>query len=186
MAAADRLPPGQRAVDGFPVTTTGRAPRVDRNAWRLTLDGLVDHPLDLSFGDLAGLPHEDVTADMHCVERWSALGLQWRGVPFAELAGQAKVDPTARFVRFIAVDGHDTSLPLDLCLAEGLVADGLDDAPVPDEHGGPVRMIVPSRYGAKQIKWLGRIEFLERDRLGFWELRGYHNGADVQLEERLL
>ena len=131
MGATDRLPPGQRAVDGFPVTTTGEAPVVDRAAWRLCVAGLVGCPLQLSLDDLAGLKHEHVTADMHCVERWSALGLQWQGVPFAALAVHAQVDGRARFVRLVAVDGHDTSLPLDLCMAEALVADGLDGGPVP-------------------------------------------------------
>jgi DMSO/TMAO reductase YedYZ molybdopterin-dependent catalytic subunit len=65
-----------------------------------------------------------------------------------------------------------------------LIAHSFDDAPLSDEHGGPVRLMVPKRYGWKSAKWLRGIELHAEDRPGYWEVRGYHNDADPWQEER--
>jgi DMSO/TMAO reductase YedYZ molybdopterin-dependent catalytic subunit len=107
-------------------------------------------------------------------------------VALAELARRAGARPSARFVRFTDPQGYDTTVPLARALAEGLLAYGHDGQPLAREHGGPLRAVVPSLYAWKSCKWVVRVEFLPRESLGFWELRGYHNSADPWKEERLV
>jgi DMSO/TMAO reductase YedYZ molybdopterin-dependent catalytic subunit len=98
------------------------------------------------------------------------------------------VAPSAQFVSFVArsIRSHSTSLKMDDALRAGaLVAFAADGAPLTEEHGGPVRVVMPGRYFYKSLKWLERIELLAEDRFGFWEsTAGYHNGADPWRQER--
>jgi DMSO/TMAO reductase YedYZ molybdopterin-dependent catalytic subunit len=140
----------------------------------------------LSWTDLGALPRVRVRADFHCVTGWSRLDNDWQGVALIALAERVQVAPAARFVRFADPQGFDTTVPLELALAEGLLADRHDDAPLRPEHGAPLRAVVPSLYGWKSCKWVRTVEFLEQERLGFWEQRGYHNDADPWREQRLV
>jgi DMSO/TMAO reductase YedYZ molybdopterin-dependent catalytic subunit len=148
--------------------------------------GEVEGPLDLAWRELLALPQTRVRADFHCVTGWSTLDNDWEGVALAELARRAAVTPAARFVRFADPQGYDTTVPLERALAEGLLAHRHCGAPLAREHGGPLRAVVPGLYAWKSCKWVVRVEFLARENLGFWELRGYHNGADPWREERLV
>jgi hypothetical protein len=93
--------------------------------------------------------------------------------------------PAARFVRFASGRGHDTTLPLEACAGDVLVALGFEGEPIPPEHGGPVRTALFRRYFYKSVKWLRVVELLAGDRPGFWErTAGYHNDADPWKEQR--
>lgn len=128
--------------------------------------------------------------DIHCVTRWSKLAVEFVGVPLAELIERSRPAADAQYVSFVARSerNHSTSLPLADALSLGaLVALEAEGHPLPVEHGGPVRVIVPGRYFYKSLKWLERIELLASDRLGYWEREaGYHNRADPWREERYL
>jgi hypothetical protein len=128
--------------------------------------------------------------DIHCVTRWSKLSVEFIGVPLAALIGRSCPTADARYVSFVACSDrdHSTSLPLTDALSLGaLVALEAEGRPLPVEHGGPVRMVVPGRYFYKSLKWLERVELLSSDRLGYWEREaGYHNQADPWQEERYL
>ena len=89
-------------------------------------------------------------------------------------------------MRLADPQGYDTTVPLELALAEGLLAHRHGGAELAPEHGGPLRAVLPSLYAWKSCKWVCELEFLAGERLGFWELRGYHNGADPWREERLV
>ena len=183
--ARDRLPPGQRLTRDFPVLDLGVVPRVDPRDWALTVGGLVANPLRWSWEDLMAQPQTELVTDIHCVTTWSAYDLHWGGVPFCELL--ARVEPTehARYVLLRSADDYTTNLPLDELLHDAvLLADELEGAPLPTEHGGPVRLLVPHLYGWKSAKWLTGIEFRETDAPGFWEERGYHDRGDPWREER--
>ncbi|MGB8510818.1 MAG: molybdopterin-dependent oxidoreductase, partial [Pyrinomonadaceae bacterium] len=122
------------------------------------------------------LPPVKVYADFHCVTRWSRLDNVWGGVATREVARLAGVKPDAKFVSASAHDyGWTTNLPVEYFLAEdALFAWSHEGEPIPPEHGGPVRLIVPRLYAWKSAKWVKGIEFLESDRAGFWEEGGYH------------
>jgi hypothetical protein len=178
-----RLPPGQARTRKFPVVGE-RAPApaaTDLERWRLTVAGRVARPLELTWSDYLALPHRDRDADLHCVTGWSRLGTRLRGVPLAGLLAAAGVDASARFARFESFSprAHDTSLPLEVALADTWLVHEIDGRPLALEHGYPLRTVTPSRYFYKSLKWLMRIELLDEDRLGYWERESaYHNVGD--------
>jgi DMSO/TMAO reductase YedYZ molybdopterin-dependent catalytic subunit len=180
-----RIPPGQKQVTDFPVLDLGITPRVAPQDWRLRLFGLVEQEQALRRDDLQGLPQVRSRSDFHCVTRWSQLDMDWEGVPARVLVARAGPLPAAHFVTLHGADGYTTNLPLETLLDDDVVvAHGVFGKPLALEHGGPVRLVVPKRYGWKSAKWLTGIEFHEVDRPGFWEVRGYHNQADPWKEER--
>jgi DMSO/TMAO reductase YedYZ molybdopterin-dependent catalytic subunit len=179
------LPPGQAVTRKFPVTgekaTDPGAPRVED--WRLALEGLVSKPVELPLPELLGLAKRELRTDIHCVTGWSRLGASFTGIPLSDLLAELRAEPLpeARFVRFVShsARAHDTSLPLDLALADTWLVHSADAQPLTPEHGYPLRTVTPSRYFYKSLKWLHRIEFLAADRLGYWERESlYHNNAD--------
>ena len=185
------LPPGQQlAAPGKWPVVGERASAVSDEPWRVEIVGQVQKPCLLSLEALRAMPQREQAIDIHCVTRWSKPSMAFRGVPLAALIEQAHPTAAARFVSFVARSerGHSTSLPLaDALRLESIVAFEADGRPLPPEHGGPVRLVVPSRYFYKSLKWLTRIELLESDRLGYWESEaGYHNTADPWHEQRYL
>lgn len=179
------IPPGQHLTDGFPVLHVGDVPEFDRERWRLRLFGLCEHPFDLSYDELLALPATEWRGDIHCVTRWSKKDTHWKGVPFRALAERAGVNVAATHVMQHADNAYTTNLPLEVMMGDDcLVAYEFDGKPLEPIHGGPVRMLVPKRYFWKSAKWLHGIEFLDADRPGFWEMRGYHNDGDPWTEER--
>lgn len=178
-----RLPPGQALTQKFPVvgekTPLPRA--LDLESWRLKVAGLVKNPQELSWPELLALPQEELVADIHCVTGWTHLGMRLEGVRLAALLERVEPLPEARFVRFVAFSerAHDTSLPLELAQSDTWLIHSRDGSPLEVEHGGPLRSVVPSRYFYKSLKWLGQIELLAEDRLGYWERESsYHNVGD--------
>ena len=125
-----------------------------------------------------------MTADFHCVTGWSADDVRWAGVAPSVLLDRAGVQPGAQSVVFRAY-GHlggeySSSLPLDLVTApDALLADTLDGVPLPAPHGGPLRLVVPSQLGYKNVKWVVRMEVTDVPVPGYWEQRGYPQDAPV-------
>jgi len=138
--------------------------------------GLVEHPLAFSLDQFTQLPSVKVYADFHCVTRWSRLDNIWTGVPTREIANRAGVKPEAKYVLALAYDNDwTTNVPIEYFLKEdSLFAFLHDGAPIPPEHGGPVRLIIPQLYAWKSAKWVKGVSFLEQDEAGFWEEGGYH------------
>ena len=180
----ERVPPGQFVSRKFPVLTYGPTPKVALDSWRLRVFGLVEKEVELSWEQFSALAWVTVEADFHCVTQWSALDNTWEGVLFSDLADLAKPRPEARHIMAHCYGGYTTNLPLEMTLDEGILAhrhNGQDLAP---DHGWPLRLVVPRRYGWKSAKWLNGIEFMAEDKPGFWEVRGYNNNADPWKEER--
>lgn len=178
-----RLPPGQAWTRKFPVVGE-REPSpeaLDLDGWRLELGGLVERPVTLSWPQYRELPIHERISDLHCVTGWSRAATRLEGVPLAVLLERAGPLPPARFVRFEAYSArsHDTSLPLDLARADTWLVHAADGAPLPVEHGFPLRTVTPGRYFYKSLKWVRRIELLASDRPGYWERESsYHNTGD--------
>ena len=181
----ERLPPGQHLTGGFPVLDLGIQPVIPLDKWSLQITGLVENPVVLNWEQFHALmPFEDVS-DFHCVTTWSKYDCRWSGVAFFTLAELVKVKPEARFVYFTGYDGYSTNVPLEHLLDDDvLVATQFDGKPIPKEHGGPARVIVPKLYAWKGAKFVRTIEFLAEDKLGFWEVRGYSNTADPWTDDR--
>ncbi len=180
----ERVPPGQRETERFPVLSKGDVPSVPPGA---TLDvwGAVENELSCSLEELKSLGAELQRQDFHCVTGWSRLDCQFRGVPFPTLTERVGVDGDATHVLFHAHDGYTTDLPLSDCLYEGvLLAWELDGEPLSGEHGGPLRVVMPHKYAYKGAKWLSGIEILTEPERGYWEKRGYSESANPWNEER--
>jgi DMSO/TMAO reductase YedYZ molybdopterin-dependent catalytic subunit len=182
---AKRIPPGQRLVKGWPVLHVGPVPKFDESEWDLRLHGACENPTTLTYAELKGLPHATVEADMHCVTGWTKLDNRWEGISFRTLAELAKPTPEAKWVVAHCDFGYASNLSLDAMMEDDvLVAWAHDGEPLTRDHGFPLRLVVPQRYGWKSAKWLRELEFSEANRRGFWEVRGYHVHADPWPEER--
>ena len=183
--SADRLPPGQKLTEGFPVLDLGVQPEIPLSEWTLSVDGLVDNPVTLTWAQFGALPQVDDVSDFHCVTTWSKFDCRWGGVALTTLYELARPRPEAGFVYFSSFDGYSTNVSLDKCLDDDtLVATSFDGAPISREHGGPARVIIPKLYAWKGAKFVKAITFLPEDKLGFWEVRGYSNTADPWTEDR--
>lgn len=179
------IPVGQTKTDKWPVLDLGTRPGVTRATFRLVVDGAVHHPFTLDWDGLLALPQVDDTSDFHCVTTWSRLDLRWRGVRAATLLALAGLHDDATHLMCHGSDGYTTNVALEEALKDDvLVAHTVDDAPLADEHGGPVRMVTPQLYAWKGSKWLCRIEVLVGDRPGFWEERGYSMTAHPWRNDR--
>ena len=187
-----QLPTGQREVKNWPVLDLGDVPVIALADWRLELGGACENPLVLDWQQFLALPQVEDQSDFHCVTTWSRMDNRWKGVRFRTLAELALPREGARFVRTTGYDlfpgtqiPYTTNLPLARALdPDVLLVHEWEGAPLPLEHGGPCRMITPRLYAWKGAKWIRRIEFLERDEPGFWEVRGYSNTAEPWFDDR--
>ena len=180
-----RLPPGQYLTDNGRFSTRARCRETDLATWDFRVFGPVEDELSLSYDELQALPQTEITADIHCVTRWSRFDATFRGVHWRELAELVKPTPDARFVVAHAEQGFTSNVPLAALEDENaLIAWEADGEPLTPDHGWPLRLVVPSRYFWKSAKWLRGLELRPDDRPGFWERYGYHNDADYWKEQR--
>jgi len=177
------LPPGQRAVSGFPrfgVDLTRPPPTVPPDSI-IEVVGDLTSRVAVAPAALEDLPRVSLEADFHCVAGWSSVGLTWEGVRFNELYRRL-VEPAlgdrARvgYVVFVGYDGYRSIVTLEDALADNvLLADRLDGAPLSAEHGAPVRLISPDQYGFVSTKHLCRIELYRSEPVAF-----FHPNRSIQ------
>ena len=181
----DRLPPGQHLVKNWPVLDLGQQPSVSTAQWKLDVRGLVNKPTSFNWAAFQNLPQTQVRSDIHCVTTWSRYDNDWRGVSTLDFLEVVDPKEEAAAVLLTSYDGYTTNLLLsDFAVADAIIVTHWEGKPLTEEHGGPVRLVVPHLYFWKSAKWLHRIEFLSRDQAGFWEKNGYHMRGDPWAEER--
>jgi DMSO/TMAO reductase YedYZ molybdopterin-dependent catalytic subunit len=196
MHRENRIPPGQSRTKKWPVLDTGIHPKpIAQEDYKLELFGLVEEPVTLTWADLQAMQTTQTMADMHCVTRWSRLGNLWEGIATRAILERVKLKPEAKF---IIAHGRDevqffkggsatwnTNLPLEYFRNDDcLFAWSHDGAPIDNDHGGPVRLVVPKLYAWKSAKWVRAIEFVAEDTPGYWERGGYHLLGDPWKEQR--
>jgi DMSO/TMAO reductase YedYZ molybdopterin-dependent catalytic subunit len=180
-----RVPPGQRLTEGFPVLHYNRVPEIDTERWTFSIFGAVKERVSLAYKEFIALPQVKVFSDIHCVTGWSRLNNLWEGVSANEIKNMARLLPEARFVMVHSADGYTTNLSLDDFFRPDVVfATKHDGKQITAEHGYPIRLVVPRLYIWKGAKWVTGVEFMERDKRGLWESHGYHNHGDPWKEER--
>ena len=179
------VPPGQYVTTKFPILTFGSTPKIDLTTWRFKVFGLVEQNVVLDWRQFTGLPRVTIDAEFHCVTQWSRLENTWEGVAFSDLMELAPPRPEASFVMAHCYGGYTTNIALDVLQDDdALFAYRHDGKPLEADHGGPLRLVVPKRYGWKSAKWVNGIELIAEDAPGFWELRGYHMEGDPLKEQR--
>jgi DMSO/TMAO reductase YedYZ molybdopterin-dependent catalytic subunit len=180
------LPPGQSEVKSWPVLTYGPTPIINTREWRLEIDGEVNGPIVFDWEEFKRLPRTTMATDIHCVTRWSKLGMRGEGVSVDDLIQLAGgLTPAARFLIASTYGGYTTNLPVpDVTDGQALVATSADGEPLSPEHGWPARLFVPHLYFWKSAKYVNELTFAAHDHPGFWEVNGYHNYGDPWREQR--
>jgi DMSO/TMAO reductase YedYZ molybdopterin-dependent catalytic subunit len=181
-----RLPPGQYDTgDTFPVLTAEVSPKIAVQDWTMRIDGLVDRPQSWSWDQIHRVPGSVYEGDIHCVTTWSKLGTSFGGVSVDTLLDAVGVRPEATHLVAWSHTGYTTNLPLEhVTGGQAWVVWEHEGRPLPAQHGGPVRLLVPHLYFWKSAKWLGGLRLLDHDEPGFWETRGYHALGDPWREQR--
>lgn len=187
MADEPVLPPGQYIPRTLPVLHYGPVPAFNPKTWDLRIFGATESGAEvrLRWDDVAALPVTELTADFHCVTKFTVPGIRWAGVPAAEVLERFPPAAAATHVMIWADFGYSANVRLaDFAEPTTLLATQMDGAPLTPEHGFPVRLVLAHLYAWKSVKWVRALEYMITDRRGFWEERGYHNVADPWREQR--
>jgi DMSO/TMAO reductase YedYZ molybdopterin-dependent catalytic subunit len=183
-AHENRVPPGQHLAQGFPVLTYGPTPKVETDSWQFKVWGAAE-PVTFSWANFMAMPQHNFTADFHCVTRWSKLDVQWTGIKVLDFMQQVQLRSDATHLMEHCFGGYTTNISLeDFLREENFFAHRLFGEPLPADHGGPMRLVVPHLYAWKSAKWINGLEFLTQEKLGFWEENGYHRRGEPWAEER--
>jgi DMSO/TMAO reductase YedYZ molybdopterin-dependent catalytic subunit len=175
------------AYDSWNVRTVDEQDLVEiLGSWSLTVDGLVETPVTLSFAEILELQRQDQVTDFHCVEGWSVRDVPWNGVHFSTIFDLVQPLGSATHLTFTSVgDVYTESLPIDVALEpHTILGYGVDCNTLPLNHGFPLRIVIPRKFGYKNAKYVYRITLADAPIQGFWEQYGYGYDADVP-EDRL-
>ena len=154
---------------------------INQSTYRLTVNGLVSNPKEYTYDQVVnGFQNYEKVVTLYCVQGWNAKIL-WQGVLIRDLLNQSGVDPNATVVIFHAADGYTTAMPLSYFYDHDIImAFKMNGLVLPPEKGFPFELVAESKYGYKWIKWINQIELSDNaNYLGYWESRGYSNGADI-------
>jgi DMSO/TMAO reductase YedYZ molybdopterin-dependent catalytic subunit len=173
----------------FYVTSKGGTPRIDRDKWRLTFDGLIAHPFTLNYADLVALPKIEKDFTLECISNTiggSAIGnAKWTGTPLKPLLERAAPLKDAAHAILYGADGLSTGHPIArLWNEENFFAYQMNGEDLPPIHGYPVRIFIPGKFGMKQPKWITRIELVNKAYLGYWESQGWSDNCERWAQAR--
>jgi DMSO/TMAO reductase YedYZ molybdopterin-dependent catalytic subunit len=184
-APANRLPPGQYVTADFPVLSAGPTQHVATDKWRFSIEQQGKEIASWSWDEFQKLPSQEFVVDIHCVTKWSKLDTHWKGVSVDTLLEQIGLDSGVMYVTAFSYGGYTSNLPLAETIdGQAFVAYNFDGSPLPPEHGGPARLVVPHLYFWKSAKWVRGLRLTAEDKPGFWETFGYNIHGDPWKEER--
>jgi len=173
--------------DDFYLTSAHDEPAVDPNKWSLAIDGLVEQPLRFSYDEIRKLPRFETTLTLECISNpvgGSLIGnATWAGTALRPLLDQVRIKPQAKYVAMYAAEGYTTGNTVERLLRpENFLAWEMNGEPLPRRHGFPLRVLLPGKYGMKMPKWLTRMEFVDKEFLGYWEWQGWSTSSERQLQ----
>jgi DMSO/TMAO reductase YedYZ molybdopterin-dependent catalytic subunit len=162
-------------------TISGNMPVFDPASWRLKIGGLVEQPVSLSYDELRALPHVEQVSTFHCVTGWTVNNVHWGGVRIGDVLDRARPKASGHALRFVSMEVPyvDYLTMPQAALRDVMLAYEMDGKPLPQEHGAPVRLIIPEMYGYKNVKWLQGIDVVPQAVDGYWEDLGYDRNAWV-------
>jgi len=180
------LPPGQYdAGEDWPVLSAEVTPALAPADWTFRVDGLVEEPRTWNWTQAHELPASAYEGDIHCVTSWSKFGVRFGGVSLDVFLDAVRPLASATHVVAYSHTGYTTNLPLaDVTGKRAWIAWEYGGEPLPAEHGGPARLLVPHLYFWKSAKWIAGLRLLDHDEPGFWEQNGYHARGNPWEEQR--
>ena len=179
------IPPNQKKAEDLLRLDLGYIPDVSIADYRLTVQGLVENPAVFTYEDIVKIGNDKVTDDFHCVTGWTKESAEWEGALSQKLAAIVKPLKNAKYVLIGSYDGYTTNVDADFLLKDNSIfALKYAGKILTPEHGFPLRLVIPDKYAYKSAKWVKTVTFLDKEELGYWEQRGYSNGADPLKEER--
>ncbi|UCE38056.1 MAG: DUF4079 family protein [Thermoplasmata archaeon] len=163
----------------FFVVSISESPKIDVEDWTLRVNGLVENPLNLSYDNITNFPSTSEIVTLQCVAGPSGTA-NWTGVRLKAVLDMAGILHNAHEVIFYAADGYSSSLTLDYAQnPDVILAYKMNGETLPRDHGYPLRLVAPGKYGYKWVKWITHIEVVDYDYKGYWESRGYDDEADI-------
>ncbi|MGA9767651.1 MAG: molybdopterin-dependent oxidoreductase [Blastocatellia bacterium] len=176
--------------DFYEVSKNAFDPQVDSKRWKLEIGGLVDNPLTFTYDDIKALPSIEQFATLACISNEVGGNLignaLWRGLRLKDLLAQAGLMQNVVDIVLRASDDYTDSIPLDRAIQDStLLVYEMNGEPLTPAHGFPVRLIVPGIYGMKNVKWITRIEAIDRDLKGYWQRRGWDDRAEYKTMSRI-
>jgi DMSO/TMAO reductase YedYZ molybdopterin-dependent catalytic subunit len=167
---------GIKTINWFRIRSVEQTPQFDPVTWKLTVEGLVNSTLVVTYNELLNLESEEQISDFHCVEGWSVDAVKWKGVRLKVLFNKTGLKPEAAFVTFHSASGlYSDSLSLkDAMEPQVMLAYILNDELLPQEQGRPLRLVMPRMFGYKSVKWVNRITLTQTQEVGYWESLGYN------------
>lgn len=174
-----------KSAEEGPVRSALGEPTIHLETYQLTIAGLVDSAYSLSWEDITELPaaYTD-TIIMYCVEGWEVWG-NWKGVLIKDLLDIAHVDPDGKFILFECKEGYKTALPISyLEKYDAMLAYQVNNAPLQNRDGFPLRLIAFGKFGYKWAKWVTKLTVMNESQIGYWEKQGFSDQADVPLYRR--
>ncbi len=190
-ASIDHLTPRITSnADHYEVDTALIKPRVDIATWKLDVVGHVERPYTLRWDDLLALPAVERPHTLECISNEIGGDLTstavWSGVPIADLLARATPKAGAYSVALTSVDGYSDSIRVEKALEpDTLAAYLMNGVTIPEEHGYPLRALIPGIYGMKNVKWLTKIEVVPFEYQGYWQERGWSNVATYNTHVRI-
>jgi len=165
----------------FSENSIAGAPDVSLDGYQLSISGLVDNPLTLSYDEVLGYDAYSKVATLFCVEGWDATVL-WEGVLIEDLLADAGIQDEAAAVIFYAEDGYSSSLTLDFVRDNDIIlAYKMNGVTLPADRGFPFQVVAESKWGYKWVRWVTEIQLTSNaEYKGYWEELGYNNDGNVE------
>ena len=162
-------------------TISGSMPKFDPATWRLKIGGLVDQEVSLTYDQLRAFPRVNQVSTFHCVTGWTANNVHWGGVRLHDVLAAARPQAAGQALRFVSMENPyvDYLTMGQASMHDVMLAYEMDGKPLKQEHGAPVRLVIPEMYGYKNVKWLQEIDVVPEAIDGYWENLGYDRDAWV-------
>ncbi len=155
-------------------------PVVNVQDWNLSIKGLVDNPLVINYKEIKSMDPVEQFSTLVCVSNKIGGNLTstalWKGIRLRDLISKAGVKPNVKYIVFRCSDGYDVGIPFENGMMDGtILAYDMNRSPLTNDHGYPIRAIVPGFYGMMNPKWITEIELVDKTYEGFWQRKGWTN-----------
>lgn len=166
-------------------------PVINKNEWRLTVDGMVDRQLSLKYQDIITFQSSEEFVTLECIGNPVGGNLignaRWRGISLNHILEESGVSNETKDISFEADDGFNNSISFSRAMdGNAFLVYEMNSEPLTKEHGFPLRLLVPGFYGYKSVKWLTRIRPLNENFLGYWESRGRTNYPIIKTMSKIV